>query len=98
VTAAVASLAAARNVRHSQSPAKVPLAAPIRATMTDLKNAVRWRDDAPTEVPAARFNEIVGVTALHLGFCALGSGVELDLGNGHVLVCTVRPQEAACAG
>jgi hypothetical protein len=98
MTAAVASLAAARSVRHSHSPAKVPLSAPIRATMAELKDAVRWREDAPTEVDPRRFDEIVGVTALHLGFCALGGSVELDLGNGHVLVCTVRPQEAACAG
>lgn len=98
MTAAVATLSQERCVRHSKSPAKVPMAAPLRATMADLKNAVRLRSDAPTEVDTRRFNEIVGVTALHLGFCSLGRSVELDLGNGHVLVCTVRPQEAACAG
>lgn len=96
MTAAVAHLAAARCSRRTSSPAKVPFTPPIKATLKELKVAARWRDDAPTDVPAARFEEVAGVTVLHLAFCALNSGVELDLGNGYVMSCTVK--EAPCAG
>lgn len=96
--AAVTNLAEARCARRSTSPAKVPFATPIKATLNDLKHAVRWRDDTPGDVPPDRLHEVIGVTALHLGFCALNSGVELDLGNGYILTCTVREAEAACAG
>lgn len=98
MSAAVANLAAARCSRRSGSPAKAPLAAPIKATMDQLKQAVRWRDDMPGDMPEGRLREVVGITALHLGFCALSGGVELDLGNGYIMTCTVRESGAACAG
>lgn len=98
MSAGVAHLGEARCARRSSSPAKLAFAAPIKATMGDLKHAVRWREDTPGDVPPDRLREIVGVTALHLGLCALNSGVELDLGNGYVLCCSVRQVEAPCAG
>ncbi|MFG6462281.1 hypothetical protein ACG04Q_11935 [Roseateles sp. DXS20W] len=98
MSAAVSNLAEERCARHTKSPAKVQFGKPIKATLADLKVAVRWRDDMPNDVPTRRLDEAVGVTALHLGLCALGGGVELDLGNGYILVCTVRKAEDACAG
>jgi len=72
-------------------------AAPM-VTLDQLKRRVMLDEDAPGRVAAADVEHIVGIVAYVLGFAALHQGIAVDLGNGHVLICTTNTREAACAG
>lgn len=64
---------------------------PRRATKRDLQHAVYFSDRYPMGIGRRDGFAIVAITLARLGMAALGNSVQIDLGNGHSLNCTVQP-------
>ncbi|MBY0235089.1 MAG: hypothetical protein K2W93_08910 [Burkholderiaceae bacterium] len=70
----------------------------VHATLTDLQRTVLHDDNCPGRVVPADINTVVEMTVKRLGFTARGRCLTLDIGNGHMLVCTVEKINATVRG